>query len=119
MAANGRGFWMHQLVEYGIAGGLIMMSAQSATPLAPASMGLAILFNVAVADGPMSAFKWFSRRVHKYIDWAIIVCALAASAILDLDVQARLVLLAVGLVMAIIVLGTNFVKKGAQQPRGK
>ena len=119
MAANGRGFWMHQLVEYGIAGGLIMMSAQSATPLAPASMGLAILFNVAVADGPMSAFKWFSRRVHKYIDWAIIVCALAASAILDLDVQARLVLLAVGLVMAIIVLGPNFVKKGAQQPRGK
>ncbi|MUH44842.1 MAG: hypothetical protein F2682_04010, partial [Actinobacteria bacterium] len=83
MAANGRGFWMHQLVEYGIAGGLIMMSAQSATPLAPASMGLAILFNVAVADGPISAFKWFSRRVHKYIDWAIIVSALAASAILD------------------------------------
>ena len=71
-------------------------------------MGLAILFNVAVADGPISAFKWFSRRVHKYIDWAIIVSALVASAILDLDVQARLVLLAVGLVMAIIVLGTNY-----------
>jgi hypothetical protein len=119
MAANGRGFWMHQLVEYGIAGGLIMISAQSSTPLAPASMGIAILFNVAVADGPLSAFKWFSRRVHKYLDWVIIIAALVASAVLDLDVQGRLVLLAVGLVMAVVVLGTNFVKKGAQQPRGK
>ena len=34
MAAQGRGFWLHQLVEYGIAGGLIMMSAQSQSPAA-------------------------------------------------------------------------------------
>ena len=119
MAANGRGFWMHQLVEYGIAGGLIMMSAQSATPLAPASMGIAILINAAVVDGPMSAFKWCSRRVHKILDWLIIVAALLASIVLDLDAQGRLVLLAVGLVMAVVVLGTNFVKKGAQQAKGK
>ncbi|MEY2780252.1 MAG: hypothetical protein RL623_1432, partial [Actinomycetota bacterium] len=28
MASNGRGFWMHQLVEYFIGGGVVMMSAQ-------------------------------------------------------------------------------------------
>lgn len=110
---------MHQLVEYGIAGGLIMMSAQSATPLAPASMGIVILFNVAMTDGPLSAFKWFSRRMHKFLDWLIIISALLASVVLDLDTQGRLVLLAVGLVMAVVVLGTNFVKKGAQQAEGK
>jgi hypothetical protein len=67
---------MHQLVEYGIAGGLIMMSAQSTTPVAPILVSVAVLLNAAISDGPMSAYSWLSRRVHRILDWAVIAVAL-------------------------------------------
>ena len=54
MSAQGRGFWLHQLVEYAIAILLIVMSAQTNQPLVPILFGVALLLNVAVADGAMS-----------------------------------------------------------------
>ena len=117
MAAQGRGFWLHQLVEYGIAGGLIMMSAQSQSPAVPIALGIALLVNAAIADGGVSAFKWVSRRVHRYIDWLIIVLCFVAAAVADLDSIGRLALIALGLVEAIIVLGTNFDKKPPREQR--
>lgn len=114
MASNGRGFWMHQLVEYFIGGGVVMMSAQLHEPAIPAAMGLAILANAAIADGMLSAFKWVSRGVHRFIDWLIIIACLVLSFVADIETNGRLALLAVGLVLGIIVLGTNFAKRGAQ-----
>ena len=111
MATQGRGFWFHQLVEYGIAAGLIMMSAQSQAPAVPVALGVALLINAAIADGGVSAFKWVSRRVHRYIDWMIIVMCFVAAAVVDLDSVGRLVLIALGLVEGAIVLGTNFAEK--------
>lgn len=113
MSSQGRGFWLHQLVEYAIAIMLIMMSAQTRQPLAPALFGIALLINVAVADGAMSAFKLLSRRVHRYIDWAIIIGCLVSTVIFDIDATGRLALLGVALVLAVISLGTNFAKRGA------
>ena len=117
MAAQGRGFWLHQLVEYGIAGGLIMMSAQSQSPAVPVALGIALLINAAIADGGVSAFKWVSRRVHRYIDWLIIVLCFVAAAVADLDSTGRLALIALGLVEGIIVLGTNFAQKPPSEVR--
>lgn len=117
MAAQGRGFWLHQLVEYCIAGGLIMMSAQSQSPAVPIALGIALLVNAAIADGGVSAFKWVSRRVHRYIDWLIIVLCFVAAAVADLDSIGRLALIALGLVEGIIVLGTNFAKKPTREQR--
>jgi len=117
MAAQGRGFWLHQLVEYGIAGGLIMMSAHSQSPAVPIALGIALLVNAAVADGGVSAFKWVSRRVHRYIDWLIIIMCFVSAAIANLDSIGRLALIALGLVEAIIVLGTNFAKKPPREQR--
>ncbi|MFM1839128.1 MAG: hypothetical protein RIS37_394 [Actinomycetota bacterium] len=114
MASNGRGFWLHQLVEYFIGGGVVMMSAQLQEPTVPAVMGLIILANAAIADGVLSAFKWISRGIHRLIDWLIIVACLVLSFIADIETNGRLVLLGVGLVLGIIVLGTNFAKRGAQ-----
>ena len=111
MAAQGRGFWMHQLVEYGIAGGLIMMSAQSTTPVAPILVSVAVLLNAAISDGPMSAYSWLSRRVHRILDWAVIAVALVCMVVLDLDSRARLALLAIAVVMAVVALGTNYAKR--------
>jgi hypothetical protein len=113
MPSQGRSFWLHQLVEYAIAMLLIIMSAQTRRPLVPVLFGVALLINVAVADGALSAFKLLSRRSHSFIDWAIIVGCLISAVILDVDVAGRLALLGVGLVLAVIGLGTNFAKRGA------
>ena len=118
MASNGRGFWMHQFVEYFIAGGLVMMSAQLKEPAIPAAMGLIMLVNTAITDGLFSAFKWISRGVHRVIDWLIITACLVLSFVADIETNGRLALLGVGVVLGVIVLGTNFAKRGAQtEPR--
>ena len=72
METRGRGFWLHQLVEYVIAILLIVMSAQIREPLVPVLFGVALLLNTAVADGAMSAFKLLSRGMHRLLDWLII-----------------------------------------------
>jgi hypothetical protein len=110
----GRGFWMHQFVEYFIAGGLVMMSAQLKEPAIPAAMGLIMLVNTAITDGLLSAFKWISRGVHRVIDWLIIIACLVLSFVADIETNGRLALLGVGVVLGVIVLGTNFAKRGAQ-----
>ena len=118
MASNGRGFWMHQFVEYFIAGGLVMMSAQLKEPTIPAAIGLIMLVNAAITDGFLSAFKWISRGVHRVIDWLIIIACLVLSFVADIETNGRLALLGVGVVLGVIVLGTNFAKRGAQtEPR--
>ena len=118
MANNGRGFWMHQFVEYFIVGGLVMMSAQLKEPAIPAAMGLIMLVNTAITDGLFSAFKWISRGVHRVIDWLIIIACLVLSFVADIETNGRLALLGVGVVLGVIVLGTNFAKRGAQtEPR--
>jgi hypothetical protein len=118
MASNGRGFWMHQFVEYVIDGGLVMMSAQLKEPTIPAAMGLIMLVNAAITDGFLSAFKWISRGVHRVIDWLIIIACLVLSFVADIETNGRLALLGVGVVLGVIVLGTNFAKRGAQtEPR--
>jgi hypothetical protein len=58
-----------------------------------------------------------SRRVHRYIDWLIIVLCFVAAAVADLDSIGRLALIALGLVEAVVVLGTNFAKKPPREAR--
>ncbi len=113
MTAHGRGFWLHQLVEYAIAILLIVMAAQIREPLVPVLFGVALLINAAVADGAMSAFKLLSRGTHRLIDWLIIVGCLISGVLVDNGVTGRLALIGVGLVLAVISLGTNFAKRGA------
>jgi len=113
MTSQGRGFWLHQLVEYAIAILLIVMSAQIHKPLVPVLFGIALLLNVALADGAMSAFKLLSRGMHRLIDWVIIIGCLISAVIFDVGASGRLALVGVGLVLGVISLGTNFAKRGA------
>lgn len=113
MSSQGRGFWLHQLVEYAIAILLIVMSAQTRQPVVPVLFGVALLINVAIADGAMSAYKLLSRHTHRFIDWAIIIGCLLSAVLVDIDATGRLALLGVGLVLVVISLGTNFAKRGA------
>ena len=113
MSSLGRGFWLHQLVEYAIALVLLLMSARTEQPALPVVVGAAILINAAISDGAMSAFKFFSRRAHRNIDWVIIAAAVTSPFIFEVDSTGRLTMIGTGLVLAVIVLGTNFAKKGA------
>ncbi|MEO5975173.1 MAG: hypothetical protein ABIQ38_08245 [Ilumatobacteraceae bacterium] len=113
MNTQGRGFWLHQLVEYVIAILMIVMSAQIREPLLPVLFGIALLLNVAVADGSLSAFKLLSRGMHRLIDWLIIIGCLVSAVTTDVGVSGRLALFGAGLVLAVVSLGTNFAKRGA------
>jgi hypothetical protein len=52
--------------------------------------------------------------VHRLIDWLIIVACLTLSFVADLETNGRLALLGVGVVLGVVVLGTNYAKRGAQ-----
>lgn len=115
VSAQGRGFWLHQVVEYGIGGGVVFVSAQSETPLAPILVGSAVVANAAITDGMFGAFKWIERRVHRFVDWAIIVVSLVLGIVLELDSRARLALVGLALVLAIVTLGTNFAHRSPRR----
>lgn len=108
---GGRGFWLHQIVEYLIAAALILMSAQSRHPLVLAAYGIALLINVTVVDGPFSAYKIISRGVHRIIDWLFVVALFAGAFVFDVDQSTRTTLFGVGLAIVVIALTTNYTKK--------
>ena len=107
----GRGFWLHQIVEYLIAAALILMSAQSRHPFVLAAYGIAVLINVTVVDGPFSAYKIISRGVHRIIDWLFVVALFAGAFLFDIDQSTRTTLFGVGLAIVVIALTTNYTKK--------
>lgn len=119
MGTQGRGFWLHQIVEYIIGIGTLFLAGQSSEPVWPAIIGAVILLNAAMSDGAMSAYRVIPRKVHKVVDWVVIVAAIAASILVDHDAQARVSLLGVGLILAVIALGTNYAGKAARTTRGK
>jgi hypothetical protein len=109
----GRGFWLHQIVEYLIAAALILMSAQSRHPFVLAAYGIALLINVTVVDGPFSAYKLISRGVHRVLDWLFVVALFAGTFVLDVDQSTRTTLFGVGLAIVVIALTTNYTKKSS------
>ena len=107
----GRGFWLHQIVEYLITAALILMSAQSRHPFVLAAYGIALLINVTVVDGPFSAYKIISRGVHRIIDWLFVVALFAGAFLFDIDQSTSTTLFGVGLAIVVIALTTNYTKK--------
>jgi hypothetical protein len=71
-----RPFWMHQLVEYVIGLALIAQGMQDPDPLVPTAAGVLVLVNAAAVRGPMGAFRFIGRRVHRWLD--VVVGALIA-----------------------------------------
>ena len=108
---TGRGFWLHQIVEYLIAAALILMSAQSEYPIVTSAFGIALLINVTITDGPLSAYKIISRKVHRIIDWLYVVALIVGSLSLDIDQSTRTTLFGVAVALVVIALSTNYTKK--------
>lgn len=101
-AVSGRGsseramrpFWVHQLAEYLIGVALVAQGVQDPEPLVPALAGTLVIVNAAVTHGPLGAFRWVARGVHRWLDVAVIA-VLAAAAVqpwLDVTSAGRLTL---------------------------
>lgn len=92
-----RPFWMHQLVEYVIGLALLVQGMQDPQPVVPSAAGILVLLNAAAVRGPMGAFKFIGRRVHRWLD--LIVFGLLAAAALQpwvaVEFTGRLILLVV------------------------
>jgi hypothetical protein len=74
-----RPFWIHQLSEYLIGVALIAQGLQEQDPLVPAIAGIAIMGNASIARGPLGAFKWVGRGLHRWFDLVLMVGILAAA----------------------------------------
>ncbi len=74
-----RPFWIHQLSEYLIGIALVAQGLQERDPLVPAIAGMAVIFNVAIVRGPLGAFKWVGRTLHRWLDLLVMVGILVAA----------------------------------------
>ena len=74
-----RPFWIHQLSEYLIGVALVAQALQEKHPLVPALAGIAVLGNVAIVRGPLGAFKWVGRGLHRWLDLVVMVGILLAA----------------------------------------
>ena len=127
MVAEGkRAFWLHQAAEYVVGGALVASGLQSVDPLVPTALGALIVINAAVADAPLAAFRKVGRRTHRILDYILVVIALAACALPDLETNTRLVQILVVVVFVVVVARTDYsapskrgVTDSSQRPDGR
>lgn len=74
-----RPFWIHQFSEYLIGIALVAQGLQDPDPLVPAVAGTAVIVNVAVARGPLGAFRWVGRRTHRWLDLVLMLLILGGA----------------------------------------
>jgi hypothetical protein len=74
-----RPFWIHQLAEYLIGVALVAQGLQEPDPVVPAVAGIVVISNVAIAKGPLGAFGWVGRSIHRWLDLVVMVGIAAAA----------------------------------------
>jgi hypothetical protein len=103
-----RSFWMHQLAEYLIGAAMVGSGLQSPSPLVPSVLGALIILNTAIVDAPFGAFRVVGRRTHRILDF-VVLGAIAVGALMPgVDAATRLIILALGVILAVVVFGTNY-----------
>lgn len=114
-----RPFWLHQLVEYIIGLILVAQGLQGPEPLVPAVVGGVVLFNAAVAIGPLGAFRLVGRRFHRILDLVAIgvVVVAAVQPWVDVDVGTRAIMIAIAVVYGFVWFYSDFAEKQARQQR--
>lgn len=99
-----RPFWLHQSAEYLIGLILVAMGLQSLEPAVPTIAGGVVLLNAALVDGPLGAFRMFSRPAHRIVD-VVVISGLAIVAVLpflDLDATSRVLLGGAAFVLGVV-----------------
>lgn len=112
-------FWVHQAVEYCVGVLLIMQALQLADPAGPLAAGIAVIVLAATADGPLAAFHWVPRPVHRVLDVAVaVLCVVAAVVFRDqLGTFGLVFLVVAALTLVFLVLRTNYRPKPPRASR--
>jgi len=114
-----RPFWLHQSAEYLIGLVIVAMGLQSIEPTVPTIAGGVVLLNAALVDGPLGAFRLFSRKAHRIVD-AIVIAGLALIAVLpflDVDTATRIILGGAAGVLGVVWWNSAFEKRPSRAAR--
>jgi hypothetical protein len=105
-----RPFWMHQVVEYILGGAMVAAGLQSPTPLVPTVVGGIVMLHAAITVGPLSAFRILDRRVHRYVDVAVMALEVVAGVQpwIDLESGTRFLVVGIAVVHLFVWWNTNF-----------
>lgn len=114
-----RPFWMHQIVEYIL--GIVLISAgfQSPQPVVPSVLGVVIMLNAAITEGPGGAFRLVHRKVHRVLD-VVVVGLLVVGAVqpfVSIDSTSRILLGAMAVVLGVVTWNTDFATKDERKAR--
>ncbi len=116
-----RPFWLHQAAEYLIGLVLVAMGLQSVDPAVPTIAGGLVILNAALVDGPLGAFRLFSRRGHRVVD-VVVIGILGVAAVLpwlDIDATTRLLLAGCAAVLGVVWWNSAFVRRAAPPDGGR
>lgn len=91
-----------------------MVAYQSPTPAPLVVAAIVIGVNAAVAKGALGAFQWISKSVHRFIDIGIVAMMVVIAVLMEADLLTRVVVLLLAVVLAVLVVGTNFAEKTAR-----
>ncbi len=114
-----RPFWLHQFTEYVIGFALIVFGFQDTDPVVPAIAGVLVLGNAAVVRGPLGAFKFVGRRLHKLLD-VVVMSALVVAAVqpwVEASALGRLVLIAITVPYAFLWWYTDWEERAGRKAR--
>ena len=114
-----RSFWIHQLVEYVIGLALIGQGMQDPEPLVPTLAGVLVLVNAAAVRGPLGAFKFIGRRVHRGLDLlvGVVVAAAALQPWVAVDVTGRAIMLVMLLPLGFLWFYTDWEERPGRRER--
>jgi O-antigen/teichoic acid export membrane protein len=108
---------MHQLVEYLLGVALLSQGLRTAEPLVPTVLGALVLVNVAVVDGPLSAFKAVSRRFHRGVDVVLVVAMVVAVLLVDsLTSSVQFMIVGSAAVMAVLIWRSDYRERVKRTP---
>ncbi|MET0325930.1 MAG: hypothetical protein ABW219_11945 [Ilumatobacteraceae bacterium] len=113
-----RPFWLHQAAEYLIGLVVVAMGLQSVHPAVPTLAGGLIILNAALVDGPLGAFRMFSRRAHRIVDLVVIGILLVLAFLpgLDNDNANRALIAAAAAILAVVWWNSSFERRQRRQP---
>ncbi len=115
-----RPFWLHQAAEYIIGLVLVGQGLQSPSPTFPALAGGLVVLNGALVEGPLGAFRFVPRLLHRWLDVAVIVLIVVAAVLpfLDIDNTSRMLMLIMSGVLGFVWWNTRF-QPPAPRPAGE
>ena len=108
-----RGFWAHQLVEYLLGITAIATGAQTPKPIFPCIAGALMMLNAGSTHGPLAAFRLVPRKMHRIVDWVLVVLMLVGAAVggSAIDATGRSVLIGFSIVLAFVSWRTSYETK--------